>query len=295
MKNENSSPAMQTLSPLETLFEQAEAEGQALPLPSRLAHLYGRLAFPPVPEERPYIVSNFVETLDGVAVAHANGASLDISGSNEHDHLVMGLLRACVDAVIVGAGTLRDAREHRWTPDYIYPPLARDYGQLRQQLGLAPQPLNVIVSNSGNLDLSLPLFQEEAISAVLITSARGAAQLQQQSLPPRLQLLIAAEEGPLPARAVVETLGRWQPCQRILIEGGPQLMGRFLSERLIDELFLTLAPQLAGRDAEELRPGFVSGQLFLPTDPRWGELLSVKRADSYLFLRYRLAQPLTAP
>ncbi|WP_069804686.1 RibD family protein [Thermogemmatispora onikobensis] len=280
---------MQTLSPLETAFEQREATGQALPLPlpPELASLYGRLAFPPAPVERPYIVSNFVETLDGVAVAHANGKSLDISGGNEHDHMVMGLLRACVDAVIVGAGTLRDASEHRWTPDYIYPPLAAAYRQLRQQLGQAPQPLNVIVSSSGYVDLSLPLFHEPAIRSVLITTAQGQAHLQEQVLPPSLHLLVVGEQGPLQARSIVETLHRWQPCQRLLIEGGPQLMGRFMAERLVDELFLTLAPQLAGRAASELRPGFVSQQLFLPADPRWGELLSLKRAGSYLFLRYR--------
>nr|BBH95643.1 deaminase reductase [Thermogemmatispora argillosa] len=283
---------MQTLSPLQTLFEQVG--GQAVPLPPGLAHLYGSLAFPAVPEYHPYIISNFVETLDGVAVAHANGESLDISGGSEHDHMVMGLLRACADAVIVGAGTLRDAREHRWTPDYIYPPLAAEYRQLRQQLGLAPQPLNVIVSSSGHIDLSLPLFQETAISSVLITSAQGHARLQQQALPPTLGVLVASEQGPLSARQVVETLSRWQPCRRLLVEGGPQLMGRFLAEGLIDELFLTLAPQLAGRDDREQRPGFVSGQLFLPADPRWGTLLSVKRADSYLFLRYRMKRPAPA-
>src|SRR5579875_1558783 len=156
---------MTMLWPLQTVFEQSA--GEVLPLPARLEHLYGGPFCLVLPRGRPYVLSNFVETLDGVAVAHANGESLDISGGSEHDHMVMGLLRACADAVIVGAGTLRDAREHRWTPDYIYPPLAAEYRQLRQQLGLAPQPLNVIVSSSGHIDLSLPLFQETAISSVL--------------------------------------------------------------------------------------------------------------------------------
>ena len=47
-----------------------------------------------------------------------------ISGFNQQDRMVMGLLRAVADAVIVGAGTLRSAPQHLWTAEYIYPPLA---------------------------------------------------------------------------------------------------------------------------------------------------------------------------
>ena len=66
--------------------------------------LYGRLQFPPHPH-RPYIIGNFVTTLDGVVSlsipGHEGGG--DISGFNQHDHLVMGLLRAIADAVIEGS------------------------------------------------------------------------------------------------------------------------------------------------------------------------------------------------
>jgi hypothetical protein len=65
-------------------------------------------------------------------------------------------------------------------------------------------------------------------------------------------------------------------------------MSASIAERCLHELFLTLAPQIAGRDNTSERPGIVKGQLFAPLDPRWSRLVSVKRAESHLFLRYAL-------
>ncbi|WP_201360899.1 hypothetical protein [Dictyobacter formicarum] len=59
-----------------------------------------------------------------------------------------------------------------------------------------------------------------------------------------------------------------------------------MTEQLLDELFLTLAPQIAGRDSATARPGLVEGHLFAPEHPLWGTLVSVKRGGSHLFLRY---------
>jgi hypothetical protein len=66
---------------------------------------------------RPYVIGNFVSTIDGVVSFEIPGESGcgDISGFNEADRFIMGLLRASVDAVIVGAGTLREvAPGHLW-------------------------------------------------------------------------------------------------------------------------------------------------------------------------------------
>jgi riboflavin biosynthesis pyrimidine reductase len=82
-----------------------------------------------------------------------------------------------------------------------------------------------------------------------------------------------------------------RPSKFILTEGGPRLMGDFLTEGAVDELFLTLAPQVVGRDplldGQGGRPGLVTGRHFAPDNPRWSRLVSAKRSDSHLFLRYR--------
>src|SRR5947209_14360781 len=105
---------MAILPALETLFEKEY--GDEIALPSELATLYGRLRFPSQ-AGRPHVIGNFVSTLDGVvslAVPGHEGGG-DISGFNQQDAIVMGILRAVADAIIVGAGTLTASPGHRWS------------------------------------------------------------------------------------------------------------------------------------------------------------------------------------
>ncbi len=270
-----------SLQPLESLFDQAE--GQTLPESPDLLALYGPLQFPFHPG-KPYIIGNFVSTLDGVVSLNLPGESGGgpISGFNPHDHLVMGLLRAVADAVIVGAGTLRAVSpEHRWTADYIYPPLANAYQHLRTSLSKEEQPTSVIVTARGEVNLSLPLFQEGLVPVCLVTTPQGEKRLRAQGIPRDVRIVCVPGETPhIHAQEMV------QACHTILVEGGPHVLGDFLAEQLLDELFFTLAPQIAGRDDQSERPGLVTGQVFAPEHPLWGRLISVKRGGSHLFLRY---------
>jgi riboflavin biosynthesis pyrimidine reductase len=270
---------------LESLFEMER--GAALPLPPDLTHLYGRLAFPLHPG-RAHVIGNFVTTLDGVVAlseqGHTGGG--DISGFNRHDRMVMGLLRAVADAVIVGAGTLRSVPRHLWTAQHIYPPLAGVYQQLRISLGKPTPPLNVIVTSQGAIDLNLPVFQSGEVPVLLVTNKQGEERIHAQNLQPFVQISAIQSEGPLNAQAILQEVNRIRQCEMILVEGGPQLMGVFFAEQVLDELFLTLAPQIAGRDGTVERPGLVMGKRFAPENPLWGTLVSVKRGESHLFLRY---------
>ena len=75
---------------------------------------------------------------------------------------------------------------------------------------------------------------------------------------------------------------------RLLSEGGPTVAGELLSTGLLDELFLTVSPALAGRADGSLRRGLVHGREFPANELRRADLVSVRRSDSHLFLRYRL-------
>ena len=273
------------LAPLETFYEVDQAN--ALPLPPELASVYGRLAFPPHPG-RPYVIGNFVMSLDGVTSLEVPGQAGGgpISGFNPHDHLVMGLLRAAADAVIVGAGTLRAVPHHVWTPAYVCPALADAYQRLRAILGKPGPPLNVIVTARADVDPGLRVFQSGEVPVLLVTTLGGARHLRRLGLPPSVQVMEAENTDRLSARSILDVVARVRPSDLILVEGGPHLLGDFLAEECLDEQFLTLAPQVAGRNGSPERPGLVAGKRFAPEHPLWGTLVGVKRGGSHLFLRY---------
>ncbi len=273
--------------PLESIYEALGVQGDGLLLPPELGAFYGSLQFPPHPG-KPLVIGNFVTTLDGVVSlnvpGHAGGG--DISGFNQHDRMVMGLLRAIADAVVVGAGTLRAVPQHVWTAEYIYPPLTEAYHALRTSLGKSAPPLNVIVTARGELDLGLRVFQSGEVPVLIVTTAQGARKVRQICGPRPLQIAAVGNNGTLSAHAILDRVGRVCNGDVVLVEGGPQLIGDFFAEQCLDELFLTLAPQIAGRDGATNRPGLVAGKHFAPDRPIWGKLLGVKRGGSHLFLRY---------
>src|SRR5689334_21618610 len=107
---------MTSLESFQTLYQKQVDRAVDLPLPPVLSDLYGTLPFP-LQSGRPYIIANFVSTVDGVVSleipGHSGGG--EISGSNTHDRALMGILRAAADAVIVGAGTqLSVSPDHIW-------------------------------------------------------------------------------------------------------------------------------------------------------------------------------------
>jgi len=259
-----------------------ESTGPELPLPAELLRLYGPLRL-----RAPSIFANFVSTLDGVvSLGEPGTGGKEISGGSACDRAVMGLLRAAADVIVVGAGTLRSVPRHIWTPAAIFPPLAEAYGRLRSALGRAGPPRTVIVSAAGDLDPTVPVFTAGHAPVTVVTTAAGARALAARTT--SLDVRVAGGSGPLEADAILHAAGA-DTDARVLLECGPRLMGTFLDARRVDELFLTLAPQVAGRAPGAAREGFVAGTLLLPERPRWGGLVNVKTAGSFLFLRYQFA------
>jgi riboflavin biosynthesis pyrimidine reductase len=186
---------------------------------------------------------------------------------------VMGLLRACADAVIVGSGTLRASPGGVWTPAQAYPDAADAYDDLRRVLGLSPGPEVVVLSASGNIDPGQPAI---AAGALVVTNDDGAARLGDRVK--TVSLGTGAEDDPAAVVRLLHARGH----RRLLLEGGPHVIGSFLESGAVDELFLTISPLLVG--APETRLGLVEGAELLPgLNTR---LLGVRRSDHHLFLRY---------
>lgn len=278
---------MPNIAPLETLYQATV--GANLPLPPELASRYGSLQFPPH-TGRPYVFANFVSTLDGVVALNTPGHTSggDISGFNAQDKMVMALLRSVADAVVVGASTLRVEPRHIWTASHIRTPFTAAYQQLHASLGKSGPPLNVFVTASGAIDLHLRVFQSGEVPVLIVTTSQGAENLHEQPVPLSVQIAVAPEQSnhTISAQAIIAAVNSQRPDGMILVEGGPILMGNFFEEHLLDELFLTLSPQLAGRNETTERPGLISGTLLAPEHALWGTLVGVKRGESHLFLRY---------
>jgi len=278
------------MEPIQTLYEREPPP--AATLPPALAALYdGELAFSPAPGDRPLVIANFVATLDGVvsyALPGQRGGGA-ISGESEPDHAVMALLRAEADAVLFGAGSLHEDSGHVRTPEFIYPTLATAWAELRARQGRSLLPLNVVVSGSGVVDLREANFHHPGLRVVIATTQAGAARLAERDLPLGVETVAveSAADGGVSPRALLTTLRRDYGVQLALHEGGPRLFTAFLRAGCLDEIFLTLAPQFAGRAGDIARPALVEGHAFTPADAPWTNLISVKRAGDHLLLRYR--------
>jgi riboflavin biosynthesis pyrimidine reductase len=153
-------------------------------------------------------------------------------------------------------------------------------------MGLAPTPTTVIVSASGELPHDHAGLRDPRIPVAIATTNQGARRLAGLDLGSHVNVVRARPSGAFRGQDVV-AVGTSLGARVILTEGGPRLMGTLLGDASLDELFLTLAPQLVGRGKPE-RLGLVEGLAFAPADAAWHDLLSVRRSDSHLFLRYRL-------
>jgi riboflavin biosynthesis pyrimidine reductase len=186
----------------------------------------------------------------------------------------VGLLRALADCVLIGAGTLRADAGHRWTPAAIHPVSAERYASLGRA-----DPQLIVVSGSGRIDPAEPALRGDHL---VLTDDGAAARLQDAGVNAR-----TLGEPPFSAHAIVDAV-RKQGHGRVLVEAGPRLTAQLVEAELLDELFLTLSPILAGRRAGDGRMGLLEGAHLLPGLAPRPTLRSLRLHGSHLMLRYAL-------
>jgi riboflavin biosynthesis pyrimidine reductase len=258
------------------------AEAEDLPrweTPEELAALYGGA----IGLDEPCVVANFVESLDGVvAVPGLSRSHAVIGDDSEADRFVLALVRACADAIVVGSGTLLASPNGTWRIDRAYPPAAESLAQLRAKRGRSEQPLVVAVTSGASLDPAHPVLES---GALVLTTDGGASRLR-ASVPGAAEVVAVNDGETVDLARALEVL-RDRDCSVVLAEAGPSMFGSLVASRLVDELFLTVSPVLAGR-AESARLGLVEGVELVPQTRVSGRLRSVRMHGSHLFLRYGL-------
>ncbi len=261
--------------PFQVLFEQPGLPRLDVS-PPLLATYGGGMGFA---ETR--VLANFVESVDGVvALPSTDESGHIISQDSAADRFVMGLLRSCVDAVLVGAGTFRKATGALWHADATYPTGAALFAETRSRLGLRPQPKLVIVTGSGRVDVTQPAVRD----AFLVTTPAGEERLRAEK--PLTTEILVSDSATVRLADVLSTL-RSKGLRTVLVEGGPSILAELVAGGLLDELFVTVSPSLFGRYATDRRKSLADG---IDLGGRPLELLAARRHGSHLFLRYALAE-----
>jgi riboflavin-specific deaminase-like protein len=212
--------------------------------------------------ERPLVAMNFAATVDGRATI--GGVSGPIG--SQTDTKMLALLRTRFDAVMIGAGTMRAER-------YGRPVGNEERREGRELLGLAPDPLMVIISGRLDLPWDAPLFTAGAGEVLIFTVA--------EEEPPETAtpVEVVRQAGGIDLSAALAHLREVRQVRALLCEGGPRLHSALQVAGLVDELFLTIAPKLTGAG-----PSIVEGELPAPEPLQLAWLLE---EDGELFARYR--------
>jgi 2,5-diamino-6-(ribosylamino)-4(3H)-pyrimidinone 5'-phosphate reductase len=234
---------------------------------------------------RPYIVFNMVASVDGKAATSPEG--LEGLGSRT-DRQLMQRLRAQVDAVLVGGATLR--------VDPFIPTLPDDLVEERSQFFPGnPQPLGMVVSNSGNLPLEHRFWLAGRDLRVVFLGG-GATQSVEETLSAQAQVIRLPSDSNDPKRQGIDLaqmlyfmfarLG----IKRLLVEGGPSLNYSLISQGWSDEIFLTLSPRLVG-GVKNITP--IAGDRYGMGGMGGENLPQLKLKSIYghaneLYLRYRI-------
>ena len=244
------------------------------PPPGReISDIYQDLDLPPARHRdgaRPYVIINSVSSVDGRTAMEGKAAGI----GSATDRRTMRTLRSKVDAVMIGAGTLRAEK---------------------LSLGLdptdgVPQPLAIIITSTGDMPLEEHLIVRGGQEVLILLSDAAPERVVERlrTLGPVMRAPADPAGGVDLTRALMD-LRAERGVECLVVEGGPGLNHALISHQLVDELYLTVAPELLGGSVDETLT-LLRGPALPARDRPTLDLVSIHLADDELFLRYSIAQ-----
>ncbi len=222
---------------------------------------------------RPYVLVSVATSIDGY-LDDRNDARLMLS--NEEDLDRVDEVRASVDAILVGANTIR-----RDNPRLLVRSGARQ--QQRIQRGLAAHPMKATLTGRGDLDVTAQFFSCGEGETLVYTPAPVVAAVRGRL--GGVATVVAAGE-PLDLDVVLADLGA-RKVGRLMVEGGGTILTQLLGAGLVDEIHLVIAPFFVGDGAA---PRLVHPGQFPQNPEHPMSLVETRQIGDVVLLRY-----LTAP
>ncbi len=239
---------------------------------------YTRLSFPDPPADRPFVAINMVMSADGRTVIDGTERGL----GSELDQRLMRELRIHFDVVMNGGATFRASG----TSARLKSPKLE---QWREERGMTRSPAAAVLTRSGDLPPERRFFTDDGFEAVVYLSSAAPDAVHRDLESRGRPVVVVPEE-----REAVTALDHMKVelgASRVLVEGGAILNGDLISQGLVDEYFLTLAPRITGGDSAHPAVQW-------PGDPtvtgiRQLSLVHALTAQTgELFLRYRVQDPM---
>ena len=179
-----------------------------------------------------WVRANMVTSLDGAI--SVDGRSGGLSGAA--DRLLFHVLRSLADVVLVGAGTARDERYGLAKP-------GSTWSQLRE--GRSGTPPIAVVTRGISLDLNSQLIRgDDSLPRTIVLTTSQAPADRVAAVSKTAHVIIAGDDE-VSAKAAIDALAGLG-YRRVLVEGGPTLLGQLVSASLLDELCVTISPLIAG-------------------------------------------------
>lgn len=213
---------------------------------------YPALILGEAPPSRPYVVINMVATIDGKTITGERDEHVMDLGSSV-DHAAMREIQSAVEAVMLGAGSLR-AVPKLWYPAELF---------------------RFVATRSGNFDASWRFFSDAPSKAFLV----GPRSLASESC-----ACITAGDFETDWHAILWQIRERLGVQRLLVEGGSTLNAELLRAGLVDEIFLTVAPKVK---LGATTPTIAGGVPLTRDQVQDWELVSCQPIGNEVFLRYR--------
>ncbi|WP_455772252.1 RibD family protein [Streptomyces lydicus] len=171
------------------------------------------------------------QSLDGF-IATRTGDADYVTGPADRRHLHR--LRALADAVVVGAGTA-----------------VADDPLLTVRACTGDNPVRVVLDPRGRVPLDRGVFTDGAAPTLWVVGPDAAA-ARRAAVGAGVEVLVLPDPAAFAPGRLLQVLAR-RGLGRVLVEGGGVTVSRFLRERALDRLYLTVAPVLLGDGVPGLR------------------------------------------